>query len=224
MTSRPASLAALPAARLEQVYDSAAEALAALARMAARGESPVTAALARADAVDEWTHYPEGDARDARGRARYYYHVHSPDELGDNEHGHFHVFLEPPADALDEAPSHVVGLAMDAHGRLLRLFATNGWVTGETFRAAAAIAAALDSFEVASAAERGDLDCWISSIVRFYAPDIEALLGRRDAALQAMRARDPDGDLVQDRRVRLLAETPVDFARDVVAVEDALAR
>lgn len=219
---RALEVSAPVAARLEERYAAAADALAALQRMAKRGENPVTTALADARAVDEWTHYPEGDARDVQGRARYYYHVHAPDERGAGEHGHFHIFLEPTSNAPDDAPTHVAGLAMDAQGRLLRLFATNAWVTGETLRGTSAIAPALASFDVDSAPERADLDRWVSAIVRFYAPDIAALLARRDAALQAMRRRDPDVDILEDRNVRLLAEAPVDFARDLSAIENAL--
>lgn len=222
MTSRPRPLAALPVARLEALYDAAADALAALDRMAARGENPVTAALAGAEAVDEWTHYPDGDARDRAGRSRYYYHVHSPDELGAGEHGHFHVFLEPRAGQPDDAPAHVVGLAMDANGRLLRLFSTNGWVTGETWRAAGEISAALDAFTVESAQAGADLDRWISSVVRFYAPEIAAMLDERDAALKRMRARDPGSDPLEDRSVRLLAECEVSFLDDIAGIEQAL--
>lgn len=222
MTSRPRPLAALPATRLEALYAAAADALAALDRMAARGENPVTAVLAGAEAVDEWAHYPDGDARDRAGRSRYYYHVHSPDELGAGEHGHFHVFLEPPADRQDEAPAHVVGLAMDSAGRLLRLFATNGWVTGETWRAAGEIAATLDDFPVESEEARADLDLWLSSIVRFYAPEIAAMLDERDAALERMRSRDPGSDPLEDRSARLLAECEVNFLDDLTGIEQAL--
>ena len=223
MTSRPVDLHALPQAKLAALYDAAADALGALERIAARGENPVTAALAGAAAVDEWAHYPEGDARDAQGRTRYYYHVHSADELGAGEHGHFHVFLEPPAERPDDAPAHVVGLAMDAQGRLLRLFSTNGWVTGESWRAAGEILAALDGFAVEESGDRADLDLWATSIVRFYAPAIAVLLHRRDAALDALRAR-VGADALEDRSVRLLAEAEVDFLEDIGAVEAALER
>lgn len=222
MTSRPRHFAALPKARLEALYDAAADALAALDRLATRGENPVTAVLAGVETVDEWAHYPDGDARDRAGRTRYYYHVHSPDELGAGEHGHFHVFLEPPAGEPDEAPAHVVGLAMDSAGRLLRLFTTNGWVTGETWRAAGEIAATLDSFSVESAEARADLDLWLSSIVRFYAPEIAAMLDERDAALERMRARDPGSDPLEDRGVRLLAECEANFLDDITGIEQTL--
>lgn len=220
---RAFEVSARDAAQLEARYAAATDMLDALQRMAARGENPVTAALAGASTIDEWTHYPESDARDVLGRTRYYYHVHGADERGADEHGHFHVFLEPPADTPDDSPTHVAGLAMDARGRLLRLFATNGWVTGETLRAASAIAPSLASFEVESASTRADLDRWVSATVRFYAPGIAALLEERDATLQAMRLRVPDGDILEDRDLRLLAEAPVDFARDLTAIEDALA-
>lgn len=209
---------------LEARYDAAASAVAALENLAGRGLNPVTAALGGVRAVEEWAHYPDGDARDARARTRYYYHVHSADEVGENEHGHFHVFLEPPGEARDSAPTHIVGLAMDASGALLRLFTTNRWVTGETWRDASSIAASLADFEIGSSSDRADLDTWVSSIVRLYQPRIEHLLHLRDAALQAMRARDPNGDALEDRSARLLSETRVDFLQELEAIEEALDR
>lgn len=223
MTPPTASgLDALPLAELEALYDAGAVAVAALERLAARGLNPVTAALQGAQAVEEWAHYPDGDARG--DGARYYYHAHDPEELGENEHGHFHVFLEPAPGDTDAAPSHVVGLAMDSSGRLLRLFTTNGWVTGESWRAGDAIAAELDRFAIATDAARADLDLWLSSVVRLYRPRIARLLRLRDAALQDMRARRPSEDALEDRSVRVLSEAPVDLPADLRRLEDAIER
>ena len=93
------------------MYDAAAQALASLENMAARGLNPVTAALEGARDVEEWAHHPDGDARDASVRSRYYYHVHAADDRGADEHGHFHVFLEPAAGERQEAATISVGLA-----------------------------------------------------------------------------------------------------------------
>jgi len=212
-------LRALAPDTLEAMYDAGEQALAALESMAALGRNPVTAAIDGEAPVEEWAHYPDGDARDAG--ARYYYHVHSPDELGADEHGHFHIFIEPPAGEPKVAPTHVVGVAMDASGRLLRLFTTNGWVTGETWRAAAQVAASLQTFAVTSAAARRDLDAWISAIVRLFRPQIDDLLQQRDARLATMLARDPDA--LEDRAVRVLSESPVDLLAQLRAIEAALA-
>lgn len=199
-------LRALRPDELDAIYDAAAEAIAALERMAASGRNPVTSALDGADVVEEWSHYPEGDSRGAA--SRYYYHAHPADERGALEHGHFHIFLEPPVDEAASQPTHVVGLAMDAGGRLLRLFTINAWVTGETWREAKWIAERLPEFRITSDPARRDLDRWISAAVRLFRPQIEALLHARDATLAVLLEQDPAA--LEDRSVRILSEMPAD--------------
>jgi hypothetical protein len=208
---------------LEAMYDAAAQSVVALESMTRRGLNPVTEALAGVREVEEWAHYPDGDARDHAARARYYYHLHSVDERYEMEHGHFHVFLDWPASNNDIAPTHVVGVAMSAEGQILRLFTTNGWVTGETWRAAESVSDSLQSFNVSSDPARRDLDLWIGSIVRLFQPQIRELLRRRDAALLEMRARHPESDVLEDRSVRVLSETRVDLLAQIRAIENALA-
>ncbi|MDE2364857.1 MAG: hypothetical protein KGM42_19440 [Hyphomicrobiales bacterium] len=207
---------------LEARYEAAARLLDARARMAARGLSPVTAAIEGAHAIVEWAHYPEADARDAAGRARYYYHAHPPNERIAGEHGHFHVFLEPGADGDAAAPTHIVGVAMNAGGAPIGLFTTNRWVTGESWREAAAIECALGDFAVAS--NRDDIDRWIAAMIHLYRVEIGALLRARDRAVAAMRSEAPNDDVLEDRSVRILSEAPVDLVADIHAIELALER
>lgn len=211
-------LRALRPDELDTIYDAAAEALAAIERMAASGRNPVTSALDGANVVEEWSHYPEGDSRGVAGR--YYYHSHPADERDADEHGHFHIFLEPPPAEAASQPTHVVGLAMDAGGRPLRLFTTNGWVTGETWRAAEWVAERLPGFRMTSDPARPDLDRWIAAIVRLFRPQIEALLHARDAALAILLEQ--DAVALEDRSVRILSETPVDLHAQVRAIERAM--
>lgn len=219
---RPVDFGAASTAALEAMYAAAALALAAMQSLATRGRNPVTEALDGAADIEEWAHYPDGDARDRGGRGRYYYHVHSAEDLGGREHGHFHVFLDPPACEADLAPTHVIGLAMDSAGGLIRLFTTNGWVTGEYWREAETIVAALDGFSVESDPKRSDLDEWVSSVVRLYRPQIVDLLRGRDAALREIFTRDPASDALEDRTIRVLSTMDVDLLQQICALESAL--
>ena len=62
----------------------------------------------------------------------------------------FEAALSAPAPAgdPDEAWTHLVAIALDDRGRPLRLFTTNRWVTGETWYAAADVAAASARFAI----------------------------------------------------------------------------
>ena len=55
-------------------------------------DGPVNAALL-GEPVEEWRHYPGGDAFDPATHAQYFYHLHPPGGRGAGEHGHFHTFL-----------------------------------------------------------------------------------------------------------------------------------
>ncbi|MCB1533849.1 MAG: hypothetical protein KDJ44_03775 [Rhodoblastus sp.] len=219
---RPVNFDAASTAALEAMYAAAALALTAMQSMATRGRNPVTEALDGAADIKEWAHYPDGDARDRGGRGRYYYHVHCVEDLGEREHGHFHVFLDPPSGEAELAPTHVIGLAMDSAGRLIRLFTTNGWVTGEYWREAETIVAALDGFSVESDPKRSDLDEWVSSVLRLYRPQIVDLLRGRDAALREIFTRDPASDALEDRTIRVLSTMDVDLLQQIGALEAAL--
>jgi hypothetical protein len=191
-----------------------------LQRMTARGLNPATAALDGAEICEEWRHYPEGDATDAATGARYFFHVHEADERPGGEYGHFHVFAEAPGGAPDAAPTHLIAIALDASGGVLRLFTTNQWVTGETWREAKETRALLHGFAMRPGASP-DRDGWIVAMLRLFRPQIEDLIDARDAALERLRRERPGEDLFACRDVRILSERPVSLLAQLRAVEDA---
>lgn len=154
------------------------------AHYAQRGQSLATAALAGARDFVRWAHHPREDAVDAVHASRFYYHAHDADEMMAQEHGHFHVFVTAP-DAGANGLAHLVGISMDAQGLPLRLFTTNGWVTGEAWTPAEALREALLGFRLVQTGRLAPVARWITAMVQFYAPVIEDLLRARDAQLQS---------------------------------------
>lgn len=176
-------------------------------------------------------HYPPGDAYDPETHAQYFYHTHSRDELRD-EHGHFHTFLRAEAIPSDLEPlfvprdplaggtlSHLIGIAMDAHGQPLRLFTTNCWVTGEVWYAADDIIGLLDRFVVDMAYPSLPANVWITATVRLYRPEIAALLRQRDEAVAEWQGRYPDRDVFADAGLEITSSVDVAIVRRIAELQ-----
>ena len=127
---------------------------AACGEMAINGSHPVAEALRGAAVFVSDAHYPDGDVFDAESGAQYYYLAHRANAL---EHGHFHSFARR-----GDGPSHLFAVSMDAWGQPLTLFTINRWVTGETWRPAAAVCSLLDGFRFA---DQSPLTRWLSAIL-----------------------------------------------------------
>ncbi len=187
----------------------------------------------------EWDHYPKGDVHDPDTHAQYYYHAHPEKDRG-QEHGHFHTFLRPrgmprglaPAPLPDLAPpvdanaalSHLAGIGMDRFGAPLTLFATNRWVTGETWYRAQDVIRMLDFFAIELAHPSWPVNCWIGAMLRLFRPQVEQLLHQRDAAVAAWQKRNPGANAYEDRGLAIAAEVPVDIDQQIKAIEASLAR
>lgn len=165
----------------------------------------------------EWEHYPPGDVFDAESASQWYYHAH-PKEERPGEHGHFHLFRRDGAETV-----HLVAIAMDAAGLPIHLFTTNRWVTGERFEPAHRVARLLEGFDVALAVPSWPVNRWLGAMLRFYAPEIRALLLERDRVLERRRVELGSPDILEDRRVEVTSVHPVDLAADVAALERTLA-
>ncbi len=233
-----ARLLRLPRPELLALYDAAADAVACAAALAENGTNPVTEVLAGADAVTEWAHFPEADIVDPATHSQFYYHAHAAEERAAGEHGHFHTFVRPtqlfpdiaPASVPEKAgaePSwvaHLVGISTDASGRVIRLFTTNCWVTGEVWYDAGSAIRMLERFAMTTETPSAELNRWVTAVVRMFRPQIEDLLHARDACLAQFRAAHPERDALEDRSLQVTSEVPVDFLAQIGAIEKALDR
>ena len=178
----------------------------------------------------EWTHYPEGDVYDGETHAQYYYHAHRGTE---NEHGHFHIFMRQngmpagilPVPHTGEEPwpkgkdrlSHLIAISMDDFGFPFALFTTNRWVTGENWYRAEDVIQMLDRFIIDHAHPSWPVNRWLSAMVVLFRPQIEDLLIRRDAAVDAWAADHPEGDVFEDRDLEITSSMRI-------SVEDQIRR
>lgn len=169
----------------------------------------------------EMEHYPNDDVFDHETHSQYYYHAHR----GDMEHGHFHTFIRGegiPADLSPRAHGsltdesnricHLIGISMDSWGHPISLFATNRWVTDETWYAAEDVIGLLDRFEIDHAWPSWPTNRWLGAMIRLYRPWISGLLRHRDAVLLAQASSSPDGNILEDRAIETTGQLPIDVA------------
>lgn len=174
-----------------------------------------------------WDHYPPDDAVDSRSGSRWFYHAHPPEERGDGEHGHFHLFFDrnvfedagckPLAAPLDGVSSgadvvHVIAIAIDLDGLPTRLFTVNRWVTDEWMHPAADILKLLPDFDLSAATGDSMLNTWLTAAVGFFRPEITRVLLARDMEIRKLSG---DPRLFEDRSLEILSGTAIDINQAV---------
>jgi hypothetical protein len=172
--------------------------------------------------IESWAHYPAEDCLDAKTGAMFYYHAHDPADWERQEHGHFHLFIRPSAEAKF---SHLMALSMTAQGLPTALFATNRWVTDETLLPAAQLLHLLETrWEVARARPSWMVAQWLGALVKLLYPYVAALLLQRDrvlgmfgAAPQADAPVEPD-----DRTIHVLSDIRFDLMEVLHAIQQEL--
>ncbi|GAB4466690.1 MAG: hypothetical protein OHK0044_06770 [Burkholderiaceae bacterium] len=184
----------------------------------------------------EFDHYPADDVFDEETGSQYYYHAHRS-----GEHGHFHTFLRargmpqgvaplpyPQATerwpAGDDAHSHLIAISMDAYGFPIGLFATNRWVTGETWYACEDVVRMLDRFEIDHAYPSWPVNRWMTAMFVLFRPHIELLLRHRDRVIAHWQARAPQLDVFEDRALETTGYLPIsvdDWLSELAAAEAA---
>lgn len=175
----------------------------------------------------EYEHYPKDDVYDSDTGAQYYYHAHRTES---GEHGHFHTFIRNPAVVLGKPAlvrgeddsgaggetSHLIAISMDAYGYPIGLFATNRWVTGESWYGAADVIALIERFRIDHAYPSWPVNRWLGAMLVLFRPHVEALLRHRDAVIERWAASGEGGDVFDDRGLEITGYLPI-------SVEDVLA-
>lgn len=237
MISMP-DLSAQPRARLEAMHDAAATVLEAEAALRRSEMSVVSEVLRGQGDFTIWERYPLGDAFDTEHHSHYFYHAHTPEEMAEGENGHFHLFVRPAEIAPGLLPwdlpgarvpddvqarfVHIGSISVDALGQPLRVFTTNRWVTDETFYPAEDVIGLLDQFEIGLAAPNWAVSQWLTSMVRLYRPQFEALLRQRDVVIADWAARHPDTPVLEDRQLQNTSQANTDMPAQIAAIEAAL--
>lgn len=183
----------------------------------------------------ELEHYPKGDVFDSESFAQYYYHAHREDR---EEHGHFHTFMraggmasgiEPVAydgdvkwETGSDAVSQVICISMNNPGFPVGLFATNRWVTGETWYSASDVISMLDNWHIDHAFPNLAVNHWITGMIKLFKPQIIALLEHRDAVIEDWRKQFPGQDIFEDRKLEVTGEYDISVENQHASVLKAI--
>jgi hypothetical protein len=130
---------------------------------------------------------------------------------------------QPNQGADNDELSHLVAIAVSETGEPVRLFTTNRWVTGETWYAAADVAAMLDRFVIDLARPSWPLNRWLSAMFRLFRPQMVALVHARDAAVMSFRRRRRGKvHVFEDRRLEVPSTVEIDIDEQIRRVAVAL--
>jgi hypothetical protein len=227
----------LPRARLEAMYAAGEEVFECLRVLEKADLNLVGEVLRGHGTFYELEHYPPQDVFDSDTHSQYYYHAHRG--LA-GEHGHFHTFLrargmpegvrpvpysgveEWPAG--DEALAHLIAISMDAYGRPIGLFTVNRWVAADAWYPAQDVIRMLDRFAIDHADPSWPVNRWVTAMIRFFRPQIESLLARRDEAVAGWAAEHPGVDVFEDRGLEVTSELAVTVEEQFARVREALGR
>jgi len=185
----------------------------------------------------ELEHYPKGDVYDADSYVQYYYHAHREDRV---EHGHFHTFMrgggmpssmQPVHYDGDvawpkgkDAVSHIISISMNNPGFPTGLFATNRWVTGETWYKCEDVVSMLENWQIDHAFPNLAVNQWITGMMKLFRPQIIALLIHRDEVIEDWGKRHPDLDVFEDRTLEVTGEYDISVDEQCANVELAINR
>ena len=228
-------VAALPRARLLELLQAGREVLECQRVLKNANINLVSEVLCGQETFTEFNHYPDADVFDAETYSQYFYHAHrgTPDE-----HGHFHTFLRAggmPKDIAQveyhgdeqwptgtEALAHLIAISMDAYGWPIALFATNRWVTAECWHPAEDVIHMLDQFQIDHAYPSWPVNRWITSMLRLFRPQIEALLRHRDQVVEMWQKDNPTTDVYEDRALEVTGYLPISVEAQLSQVEHLL--
>jgi hypothetical protein len=168
--------------------------------------------------ITAWEHYPADDCRDPQSGAMYYYHAHEAESWHRDEHGHFHLFVRPSVNA---DFTHVMAIAMTAHGLPNALFSTNGWVTDEKMLPANDVMHLLEErWQINRARPSWLVTQWLSAMISVLHPFTEKLLQLRDQQLTWSDDGKPMGVVLEDRSTHILSELPLDLMAVLQAIQE----
>ena len=191
----------------------------------AQEQKPLMLRVVPEDEVHFWKHYPEKDARDAKCKSRWYYHVHAPGSRDEDEHGHFHLFLHrsqlpeglepkvwpPQGEDAKAHVTHLIGLSINTVGIPRSWFTVNRFVTNEFLFPADVMIEHLPDFNVDDTQEDDLVNRFVTAMVALYREEIAELLTQRDAKQAELEAEHGEAGYEKASGVEVLSQIPIDL-------------
>ena len=180
-----------------------------------------------------WKHYPKGDARDAKTKSRWYYHVHAPGSRDEGEHGHFHLFLHrsqlpeglepkvwpPQGEECKAHVTHLVSLSIDTTGIPRSWFTVNRFVTNEFLFPAEVMIAHLADFNVDATKEDSLVNRFVTAMVALYRDEIAQLLRERDAHQAQLVEEHGEKGYEKASGIEVLSQIPINLDAKIASLD-----
>jgi len=175
---------------------------------AAEESNPLLATLPANSVVETDTRYPVDRYRFDGLGMNAYYHCHGANNRPEQEHGHFHLFLQS-----GNKWSHLAALSMDQQGQPLQWFSVNLWVTGEAWGETADLLEQLDRIPCEPALSLTEQ--WLLAMAHFYRPVLQQLLEQRDQQIEALACGRDLATVQQDRQIYTLSSREIKLLEDI---------
>jgi len=104
------------------------------------------------------------------------------------------------------------------------LFATNRWVTGETWYKSEDVVGMLDNWVIDHAFPNLSVNLWITAMMRLFRPQIVELLQHRDQVVQSWADENTDNDVFEDRKLEVTGEMQISVEKQHQLVKTALSK
>lgn len=212
---RPEYLAMCPGLiTCSKEHDYAERLIALIVEMARRETNIILQLLNPQEPIIYEQKYPDKPVMLANEHLCVYYHAHKNNLISDNEHGHFHFFLNsqpgPPSH-----PRHLVALSIDHYGQPRAWFTVNQWVTAGAIYDRHQFHAIMSK---ANIHEQGSLtQNWLLSMLLFYQHEIGQLMDTSQEVLQTYESTlsGSETPVCENRDIYFLRETCIDLSYDL---------
>lgn len=178
--------------------------------------------------LPKFKHYPTQGISDPTNYSQYYYHAHR-----EQEHGHFHLFFQPkgipesvtplsPSPRQTPSPVHLVAISVSQEGVPIKLFTINRWTTGDPWYKSEDVQEMLTRYRVTPAEPYEYVSRSLNAIVCLFMPQIRELIALREQAVNKWRNQYPEIDPLEDRRLDILSQVPIDLELQIAVLVDIL--
>jgi len=171
--------------------------------------NPVLSVIPSDGNIQQNRRYPEPVLQFENAGLRSYYHCHDMKKKPQDEHGHFHIFIQIQPDTW----SHLAGLSMDNFGQPLQWFTVNQWVSGESWGEQKSLFDALDLLHINP--ESSLIERWLAAMLSVYQQTLKNLIHARNSTLNKLMTSDPLSKVLQDRTHYILSACDIDFFNDI---------
>lgn len=171
--------------------------------MGARHSNPVMEVIGFDKTVQLEKKYPATSGYLGNETWRAFYHCHDTEDKPDNEHGHFHVFINVENDNDSSHWPHLVGLSMDTMGQPIQWFTVNQWVTSGNWIASEQLTTGILNCSIDD--NMAQVEKWLVCMMNIYLEEISQLLLDRDATLSRYDLQSGRKNILQERGIYTLS-------------------